>query len=116
MSNVRKVAFEFFISRGIQSARMISFNTDPDTGSKSIHDILEADMTFAGSKMLARTAAEYDTMIDVDVEYTFRVMPTTAIGTARYLALDKFDTGKNRNLESKILHVMNVVNSENDEV
>ena len=101
MSNVHKVVFEFFMSRGIQTARMISFRTDPDTGSQSIHDILEADMTFAGSKMLARAAAEYDTMIDADVEYTFGAMAICGAGTARYLALDKFDTGKKRNLESK---------------
>jgi hypothetical protein len=115
MSNVHKVTFEFFMTGDMKSARMISFNTDPDTGSQSVHDIMEFDMTPVGWRFLAAQAAGYDTMINTDVAYTFRIQPTTDIGAATYVALDTIDTGKTRKLESKILRAMNVVNSENNE-
>jgi hypothetical protein len=102
------------MTRDVPTARMIAFDRDPVCGGYSVHDIMEFDMTPYGWRYLAARAAEYDTMIDIDVAYTFRIQPTTAIGVATYVALDTIDTGKTRKLESKILRAMNVVNTENN--
>jgi hypothetical protein len=114
-TNVRKVVFEFFTDRStaLPVVRMISFDTDADTGAMSVEDIMEANMdNGTGVQWVARVAAEYTTLSDTDVEYTFRTEPTDSMAPTDYVPLAEINTGKTRLLQNQIFRAMTVVSAQ----
>jgi hypothetical protein len=73
--------------------RLIAFESDPDTGALSVHDILETDAdNAAGIRWLADKAVYEFT----DAEIVFPQDRT----------VDDFDTGRTRKMQSKIVRAV----------
>jgi hypothetical protein len=73
--------------------RLIAFESDPDTGALSVHDILETDAdNEAGIRWLADKAVYEFT----DAEIVFPQART----------VDDFDTGRFRKMQSKIIRAI----------
>jgi hypothetical protein len=91
-STIRTVAFERIDETLI---RMIAFETDEDTGARSVADIYVSGSRDKDYAFIARIAADYTNQSNTDVEYFGYV-------DGKQVPMAEFDTGRARKLQSKI--------------
>ena len=98
--NVRDVAFERVESAYSNTTkpvvRMIAFNTNPETGARSVEDIFEQGSADGDYNYIAKLAADYELNSNTPVTYSVHN------GTS----LSEFDLGKARKLQSKIIKML----------
>ncbi len=82
--------------------RMIAFETDADTGARSVADIYESGGSDSDYSVIARIAADYTERSDTDVEYF-------AYQDGAQRKLEDFDTGRARKLQSKIQKMIQAI-------
>ena len=102
-------AFDTVLSAQFEPAqnnllRLISFNHDPETGSKSVADILEIQNDHHGRRFLAYVAAGFTTQSITPCTYQ-AVMGRDVHGynpDEKWVTLDECNTGRARKLTSRI--------------
>jgi len=114
---IRTAVFEVFMEKhgaGGAVIRLIAFETDEDTGARSVADIVEFDYdNESGKKWVTRLAAEYTENSATDVEYFIRATETPAGGiSGENIALDDIDTGRARKLQSRLVKAIDSVVAE----
>lgn len=98
MTNIVKVVFEKVeLRNAVTVVRLVSFRGDEETGAICVYDILEADLDNPrGIEWIAKTGARDYEGVPMFVRNEL----------GKYQALEQFDTGRARKLESKLVRAI----------